>query len=378
MQLGIIGAGHAGVEAAVAARAAGVEVTLFSNEATPPYFRPRLVAVAMGQATPDEILMHPAEWYAERGIALRRGAPVEAVDATALSVSAGGVTTRHDALVLACGATPLRPTFPGETPDMPLATLWSLEQALAIARRVRAGGRLAVIGGGILGLECALRAAARGMRATVIEKQPRLLPLLLGAEASALLQSQVAAKGVDFQIGRAVAAVEGAADGVTLRLDDGAALAAELVLVCIGARPNLSLARQAGLAVERGVLADAALQARPGFFVAGDVCQVGTRPARGAAREAAAQGRAAGGNAAAWLTGKALTPFVFETAPAGLRYGGVEIWSAGCVTGEGAETRRLEGAGYRAVTRRAGVLVGVQMVGTREGFDDLVGRLGKE
>lgn len=375
MHIGIIGAGHAGIEAAVAARATGASVTVYSNEPVLPYFRPRLVAVAMGQVAADEIAMHPADWYAERGIRLCLATPVGGFDPDAHSVTAGGATERFDALVLACGAMPLRPLFSGETPDLPVGTLWSQADARAMLPRIQAGGRLVVVGGGILGIECALRARERGLRVALIEKLPRLFPRLLGDAAAALLRAQLEAKGVTIHTACAVAEVGGMDTLAQVRLDDATRLEAEFVLVCIGARPNLELARLSGLAAALGVVTDAHLQARPGVFVAGDVCQVGERPAPGSVRESSAQGRLAGANAAAWIAGLPMQAFTFAPAPVGLRYSGIELWAAGSCGGQGTNEQRLDDGSrtgvYQAVSRCGARTVGVQMIGTREGFDEL-------
>jgi NAD(P)H-nitrite reductase large subunit len=381
MQIGIIGAGHAGIEAALAARLAGAEATVFSAEPVLPYFRPRLIAVAMGQAAPDAIALHPASWYEERGIHLRLATPVTALDAAGRAVVAGGATEKFDALVLACGALPQRPHFSGETPATPIFTLWSLADAVAIRQRVRSGARLVVIGGACLGIESALRASEQKLQTTIVERLPRLMPLLLGEGAAAFLQRLLADRGVQALVGHAVMSFAEASGGsAKIGLDDGSAREVDLALVCIGAAPNLTLARQAGLATARGICTDACLQAAPGVFVAGDVCQAAGRPARGAVREANAQGRLAGANAAAFVTGGTLQELAPVVVPMTVRCAGVEINVAGQASGEGVFEQRLDDGAtsgvFRAVTRRAdGGLAGVQMIGTREGFDDLAGRI---
>ena len=381
MHIGIIGAGHAGIEAALAARQAGAEVTVFSAEDVLPYFRSRLVAVAMGQGAPDEISMHPAAWYMERGIRLRLATPVTALDIAARTLVAGGAPEKFDALVLACGAVPQRPRISGATPGAPLFTLWSLADATAIRQRARPGAKLVVIGGACLGVESALRANEQKLQVAVVELLPRLMPLLLADGASAFLRRQLEAKGISVQTGHAVTSFAESSGGATqVRLDDGSMREADLTMVCIGALPNLALARQAGLATARGICADDCLQAAPGVFVAGDVCQAAGRPARGAVREANAQGRLAGANAAAFVTGGALRSFEPVVVPMTVRCGGVEINVAGQASGEGVSEQRLDDGTtsgvFRAVTRRAdGGIVGVQMIGTREEFDDLVAQI---
>jgi nitrite reductase (NADH) large subunit len=380
MRIGIIGGGPAGIEAALAVRHANAEATLFTAEPVLPYFRPRLVGVAMGQVAPDAIAMHPAEWYSERGICLRMGEPVAALDIAARRVqTAAGASTSFDAIVIATGSKPVRPRFAGETSVSPVFTLWSLADANAIRNRAHPGSRLVVIGGGILGLECALRARERQMEVTVVEKLPRLLPMRFGEAASALLQSVLKGKGISFRIGQAVTGIHTtpASDGsIRVHLSEGAPIDADLALVCIGAGPDLSLARQAGLATGRGILTDAFLQAAPGIWVAGDVSEAAGRPAIGMVRESAAQGRTAGANVLSGLSGGAQQPFVPEIAPISLHCAGVDLCAAGQVGGVGVFEQRLdngERAGVlRMVTRNASRLVGVQMIGSREGFEELV------
>ena len=381
MHIGIVGAGHAGIEAAQAARQAGAEVTVFSAEPVLPYFRPRLIAVAMGQTDPGEISMHPAAWYVERGIRLRVATPVTALDVAARTVTTNGVSEPFDALVLACGAVPRRPRFTGETPEMPVFTLWSMADALAIRARVRPDARLVVIGGSSLGIESAVRAWAQKMQVTIVEQMPRLMSAQLGVDAAGFLSAQVTARGLTVKLGHVVESLGATADGaIDVRLDDGSTLAADCVLVCIGAVPELSLARQAGLATARGISTDANLQAAPGIFVAGDVCQAAGVPARGVVREANAQGRLAGANAAA-VMGARLKPFAPFLIPASVRCPGIEINAAGQSGGDGLLEERLPESATKdalriRIQRGDGRVVGVQMIGTREGIDELVAQMG--
>jgi NAD(P)H-nitrite reductase large subunit len=376
-RIGIVGAGHAGIEAAAAVRQAGVDVTVFSNENVPPYFRPRLPAVAMGQTEPDAIAMHPPAWYAERGIELRLDAAVTSVAPQGCRLTAAGAEIAFDALLLCCGALPIRPRFPGEPAGLPVFTLWSLADALAVRPRARPGAHLAVIGGGMLGIECALRGRERQMSVTLIEKAPRLLPCLFGDGASTVLNRLLADRAVDTRLGAAVETLR-AADGGRVRIgtDDGRCVDADFVLVCIGAGANSALARQAGLRVERGVVSDANLQAAAKLFSAGDVCQVGERVPRGTAREALAQGRLAAQNSLAALAGRPLQPFAFTVSAVSLRCAGVEVHAAGRAGGAGVFEQRLDDGSRPGVcqilSRLGPAIVGVQMVGTREGFDELV------
>jgi len=378
MRIGIIGAGHAGIEAAMAARNAGAEVALFSAEPVLPYFRPRLVGVAMGITAPEAIAFHPAAWYQDRGIDLHMGAPVTALDVAARTVIANGGTERFDAMVLACGATPRMAPVCCTTPGSPIFTLWSMADALQIRQRVRPGARLVMIGGSSLGVESALTACGQQVQVTIVEGLPRLFPQLLGSGAAVFLRQQLESRAIVVRTGHAVASLAPHGDGVRVELAGGAICEAELAMICIGARSNLELAQQAGLATAQGVCTDDCLQAAEGVFVAGDVCQAAGRLPRGAVREAMAQGRMAGANAVAFATGGQLQAFVPMQSPMTLRAAGVEIVAIGQASGL-VEERLPDGAAgtYRAVTRHTdGSLAGVQMIGTREGFDELAAQIG--
>ena len=382
MKIGIVGAGHAGMEAALAARHAGAEVTIFSAEAVPPYFRPRLISVAMGQVAPEAVAMHPAPWYAEQGIGVQVATPVRAIQVATRSIVTDAGSFSFDALVLACGARPRRPTLRGESPATPLFTLWNMADALAIRNRIRPGARLVVLGGSCLGVETALRAREQQLHVTLVEQMPRLMPMMLGVDAGRCLQQQMESKGIALRTGQAVAGVSDLADGVVcVQLSDGSQLLADLLVICIGALPDVALAGAAGLPLAtRGIRTDACLQAAPGVFVAGDVCAAQGVPARGAVREANAQGRLAGANAVASVSGDTLHPFASVITPLSVRCGGVEVNVAGQVAGDGQVECRLDDGSapgvVRAVVRQAdGSLAGVQMIGTREGFDELVAQI---
>lgn len=378
-RVGIIGAGHAGVEAAVAARRGGAaSVVLFSDEAVPPCFRPRLPEVAFGQAPLEAILVHPASWYAARGIELRLQAAVREIDPAApAAVSAAG-RERFDALVLATGALPLMPPLEGLTPGMPVLPLWRAADTARIRARVVPGRRMVVIGGGILGIEAALRGREAGLEVIIVERLPRLLPLQLGPAASAVVLDILARRGLDVRLGRVIVAAESRGNGLLLRLDEGGSLTADMALAATGARPNAALAAAAGLRVDRGVIVDETLRtSSPAVFAAGDVAQTGP-PARCALRTATLQGRVAGANAAADNDG--LRRYNGAEAPVAFKTRELELYSAGTpAPGEGEHEERLDDGTlphvYRAVIRRGGQIVGVQMVGTREGFDALAGQI---
>lgn len=374
MQIGIIGAGHAGVEAARAARAAGAEVTLFSAEGVLPYFRPRLVALAFGQAEFEAIRMHPAEWYSQQGITLRLNARVRRVEAERCEVSVGDETLRFDGLVIAAGANPTMPPFAAAAGPA-ILPLWTVEHADAIRKLVRPDARITIIGGGILGLEAALRAVDAGLQVNLVELADRLMPAQFGPKASEVLLKRVSAKGIEVTLGHAVKSAEPITPegGLFLRLDNGSRIEADLCLVSIGARPNRDLAEASGIQAERGLIVGPDLKtSAASCFAAGDViqCQGVTRCS---VREASTQGRIAGANVVASLRGASLQQYRPESQPLMFRNGDFELYSIGQPGGTGYEEHLLDGTTaevLRALIEKDGLPVGAQMIGTRQGFEE--------
>lgn len=366
MHIAIIGAGHAGVEAALSARKAGAEVTLFSAEPVLPYFRPRLVSLAFGHVELETILMHPAAWYEAQGIRLRLSSPVTAFEPAARRLTTAAGAETFDAVVIASGANPVKPPLPTAPAGLPILPLWSAADAAVIRARVKPGRRLTVLGGGILGIETALNAREAGLSVTVIERMERLMPLQFAPEGSALLHRLLAGLGIAVRM------------GVTTT---GAGLEGDFAVLAIGSRPDLSIASAAGLATGRGTRVDERLQtAVARVFAAGDTAEL-SNPFRSSTREASAQGRQAGANAAAAAAGLPLQPYAPTLTPLLFKSGPVDLASEGLAWEPGCVVKRLdEGLGpdqYRALILKNGLLAGVQAIGTRKDFDGWAKRIGE-
>ena len=367
MRIAIIGAGHAGVEAANYARKAGAEkVVLYSAEPIPPYYRPRLVSLAFGHVELGAILMHPAPWYEAQGIRLRLDSPVTAFDPAERRITAGGASETFDAVVVACGALAVKPPLPGVRAGLPVLPLWSAADAAAIRANVQPGRTLTILGGGILGIETALNAKMAGLNVTVIERQDRLMPMQFAPEGSALLHRVLTGLGIAVKMGV---------------ISDGSDLEADFAVLAIGSRPNLALSTASGLPTGRGTRVDRYLQtAVPRVFAAGDAVEL-EGLFRPSAREAAAQGRAAGANAAAAAAGLPLQPYQPELQPLLFKSGPVDLASEGVAWAPDCSLKRIdEGLGpeqYRALIIKNGILAGVQAIGTRKEFDGWAKRIGE-
>jgi NAD(P)H-nitrite reductase large subunit len=366
----VIGAGHAGVEAARALAQNGIAVTLFGQEPDLPYFRPRIVAVAFGQAQPGECAMHPLEWYAQNGIEIKTGCRVEGLDAARLAIRYGGDERVFDAVVLAPGAGAVMPGF-GTGLESAVFPLWTMEDARGIHARMGAGDRhWVIVGGGVIGIEAALRAVDAGCRVSVVEKMPRLM-LALAPEASQIILRELERRQIRVFTGVGLTRMAMDNGHVHAVLENGEALDAEGVLVSIGMCRDLALAQAAGLQCAQGIQVDARMRtSASGIWACGDITQ-GLGNGRCSARVAAAQGKTAGANVAAFLSGRPESECPIHADPFMLRHGGFELCYDGRAAGEGDRVERLDdvpGDVYRALIYQGETLVGVQMAGSAKNF----------
>jgi len=379
MKIGIIGAGHAGVEAAKAARENGADVTLFSNENVVPYYRPKLVALAFGQAEFTSIQIKPLDWYAQQNITLRLATEVTGLDLLKHGVTTAQGSESFDGLVMALGSVPVLPPFVKDGGGF-IFPLWNVRHAEAIRSHVGKGKRLVIVGGGILGIEAALHGIESGMSVTIVELMNRLMPAQFGARASSALLRGLEERGIQVILGHGIASAKANASSVTLGLDQGEPLEADLCLVSIGARPDKALANSAGVSCERGVLVDGSLQTQfPQCYAAGDMIQV-DGVTRCSMKEASAQGKLAALNLIASMKGGVGQMYKPETIPLTFRSKNFEIYAIGEVSCSGAEEHILDGSTetlIRALVLKDGVPVGVQMIGTREGFDSYAAEVKK-
>jgi len=276
----VIGAGQAGSELAVQAREGGWAggIALIGEEPHLPYHRPPLSKSVLTEAPGADIPAIKARAaYARAGIELMTGRQVIHVDLARVTVHfADGPPMPYTRLAFATGGRPRR--LPAQDAlDPRVANVHTL-RTFADARRLRAnlvpGQRLVVIGGGFVGLEVAAAATAQGLDVVLLEAGPRLLSRVTGAPVADFLAQAHRAAGVDVRTGVAVDQLETDACGLrvtTVCCADGERFDADHVLVGVGLEPNTSLAEQAGLPVDDGIVVDAGCRTiMPGVVAAGD------------------------------------------------------------------------------------------------------------
>ena len=276
----IVGASLAGAKAAQVLRDEGFTgaIVLIGAEHERPYERPPLSKdLLLGKAEPGSVFVHEAGWYAENSVELRLGTRVTSVDRAAHQVHLeDGSAVGYAKLLLATGSSPRRLPVPGADLEGVLY-LRTLADSQALSAAFQPGARVVIAGAGWIGLETAAAARQAGCEVTVVEPEPTPLHRQVGPEIGEVFGRLHTDHGVVFRFGEGIselrgdgAAAAGAVRQVVTSAD--AELPADVVVVGIGAAPNVGLAADAGLEVDNGVLTDESLRTSdPDIFAAGDI-----------------------------------------------------------------------------------------------------------
>ncbi len=274
----VIGNGMAGARLVEEIRRRGGtrRITVYGDEPGGSYNRIMLSGVLGRHRAAADIVTHPPDWYAANDVALRSGVRVARIDrARRVVVDEAGGEQRYGVLALATGSRPFVPPVPGiEHPRVrvfrTLADCAELHAAAPSARRA------VVLGGGLLGLEAASGLRALGLAVTVVHLGPSLMEVQLDAGGGEALRARVEALGIEVRTAARTSAIRALDERrlAGVALDDGAFLPADLVVVCCGIVPNAELAREAGLAVERGIVVDDELRTSdPAVCAVGECAQ---------------------------------------------------------------------------------------------------------
>lgn len=282
----IIGSGLAGYNVAREVRKADAQVPLLviSRDHAGFYSKPMLSNALAGKKTAATLVMKTADkMAAELNAQVLAQTSVEQIDtATRTLRLSNGDTVVYRDLVLALGADPIRLPLEGNAADTVLSVndlddFAKFADALDTAANGQPVQRVAILGGGLIGCEFANDLLARGISPTVLDLADRALGRLLPPQSSALLQSKLEANGAAFRFGVAAKSVDKAtsSQGLVVTLSDGSQLETDLVLSAIGLKPRTSLAAQAGLTINRGVVVDQTLQtSAPHVYAVGDMAEV--------------------------------------------------------------------------------------------------------
>ncbi len=329
-RLVVVGNGMAAmraVEALLSRAPSRYGITVIGAEPHANYNRIMLSSVLAGEKTVDEIVINPRGWYEDNAIALLTGRAVAAIDRAAKTVEiADGTKIPYDKLLLGTGSKPLAPPIPGlGLPGVhAFRDIADVEAMVAASRCYR---RAVVIGGGLLGLEAAWGLKRRGMSVAVVHLMPTLMERQLDPTAGELLRRDLDNRGIAFFTDGQTEEILGSerAEGVVLA--DGRRIAADLVVLAIGIRPNIDLARAAGLDVNRGLLVgDDMRTSDPDIFAVGE-CIEHNGQVFGLVAPIWEQARVCGARLAGDEAAVYAPPPVFTS----LKITGIDVFSAGAL-----------------------------------------------
>jgi len=305
------------------------DITVFGAEPRVNYNRILLSPVLAGEKQAEEIVLHPRAWYAQHGITLHTGDPVVGIDRRRRIVRAqSGQEVGYDRLLLATGSSPFILPVPGASLPgvIGFRDLDDVDTMLAASRR---GGHAIVIGGGLLGLEAANGLLRRGMEVTVVHLTNSLMNQQLDPQASLLLKAALERRGLRILLGAQTECILGEGRVEAVRFADGLELPADLVVMAAGVRPNIALARDAGLYCERAIVVDDTLQTYdPRIYAVGE-CVQHRKATFGLVAPIWEQARVC----AAHLAGCGHRRYVQQATATKLKVTGIDLYSAGDIVG---------------------------------------------
>ncbi len=248
------------------------DVTIFNAEPRVNYNRLMLSPVLSGEKSYEDIITHDDAWYASNGVTLHKSARISSIDRDAKTVtSENGITAPYDKLVIATGSNPFIIPLPGHDLEGVL-TYRDLDDVDAMLTAAKTGGRAVVIGGGLLGLEAAAGLKMQGMDVTVLHLMPTLMERQLDDAAGYLLKRAFEERGIDVLTKANTKEILGKDGKVTaVHLDDGTEIDASIVVMAVGIRPSVEIAKQCGLEIGRGILVqDDMRTSDPDIFALGE------------------------------------------------------------------------------------------------------------
>ena len=277
----IIGNGVAGTEAAKAIRRNDnlSEIKIFSQDHYPFYSRPRLPELLAKEVNTEDIFVHNYEWYNKNKIQLFLNCTVKHIDPKNQKITLKDTSCfTYSKLLLATGSSSVLPPIDGINTPEGAFTLRTVEDALIITKRASLTRTATLIGGGLLGLEAGNGLRKLGLSVTVVEIFDRLLPRQLDSEGSVILQKQMEEMGLKFLLGAQSKSIKESGHTKIVELKDGSIVESNFILVSAGIKPNITLAREAGIAVNKGIIVNDRMETDlTNIYAAGDAAEYNGR-----------------------------------------------------------------------------------------------------
>ncbi len=366
-KLVVIGNGMSGirtVEELLKLEPEAFDITVFGAEPHGNYNRILLSPVLAGEKVFEDIVTHDRAWYARNGITLHSGDMVTAIDRQRrVVVAASGLEVPYDRLLIATGSRPFVIPVPGHTLPGVIAfrDIHDVESMLTAARDHR---HAVVIGGGLLGLEAANGLLRQGMNVSVVHVMDSLMERQLDKPAAKLLKIALEKRGMRFLLEANTAEIVGSERVTSIKFKDGSEIAADLVVMAVGIRPNVELAKAAGLHVERAIVVDDSLQSLsdPRIYAVGE-CVQHRKNVYGLVAPLWEQAKVC----AAHLAGLGHRRYSGSVTATRLKVTGIDLYSAGDFIGDkDSEDLVLRDPGrgvYKRLVLKGGCIVGVVLYG---------------
>jgi nitrite reductase (NADH) large subunit len=340
------------------------DITIFGDETHVNYNRILLSSVLAGEKSADEIILNSLEWYQQNDLHLRLGVRITAIDSVAKTVTGddGGVTP-YDKLLLATGSSPLIPPIDGvKKPGV--YVFRNLDDTRALLDRAYKGARAVVIGGGLLGLEAARGLQVQGCDVTVVHLMDTLMERQIDFVGGSYLKAKMECLGVKVLLSHNTQAITGDTHAEGVRFNNGTELPADFVVIAAGIRPNVQLAREAGLKVNRAIVVNDFMEtSHPDIYAVGE-CVEHNGMCYGLVAPLLEQGKVL----AATITGNKGQGYSGTVPAAKLKIMGVEVFSAGDFSDRtpGNDAIRYEDPAlgtYKKLIVRDNQLAGVILIG---------------
>ncbi|MED4154729.1 nitrite reductase large subunit NirB [Priestia aryabhattai] len=365
-KLVLIGNGMAGVRAieeVLKVSSEAFEITIFGSEPHPNYNRILLSKVLQGDTNVEDITLNDWNWYQENNITLYTNETVTSIDSVKKEVATNsGRVESYDELILATGSLPFILPIPGSDKKGVTAfrDIKDTDEMLQASQQYK---KAAVIGGGLLGLEAARGLLNLGMDVSVIHLAPYLMERQLDPAAGKLLQNELEKQGMKFLLEKQTAEIVGDERVEGLSFKDGTFLEADLVVMAVGIKPNVQLAKEAGLNVNRGIVVDDYMQTDiPNIYAVGECAEH-----RGMVYGLVAPLYEQGKSLAKAICGAEKVPYEGSVLSTQLKVSGVEVFSAGDFT-EDEEKKAIkvfdeQDGIYKKLVLRGNQIVGAVLFG---------------
>lgn len=366
-KLVLVGNGMAGVYAVEQllklAPADQFEITVFGSEPHPNYNRILLSSVLAGDADMKDIVINDWDWYKDNGITLHAGHEVTKIDTARKTVSTNtGLTVSYDELILATGSLPFMLPLPGADKEGVIAfrDIKDCETMMETSKKYK---KAVVIGGGLLGIEAARGLLNLNMDVTVVHIFKYLMERQLDATASQLLQKELERQGMKFLLDKNTESIYGKKRVTGMRFTDGSEIETDLVVMAVGIRPNVALAKSSGIEVNRGIVVNDYMETNiPNVYAVGECAEH-----RGIAYGLVAPLYEQGNVLAKRIAGASTEGYQGSVLSTKLKVSGVQVFSAGQFTDEpGTKSVRVQDdfdGIYKKVVIRDGKVVGSVMFG---------------